>query len=123
MAGKGSRRPEEDRRLLDALGTRLRTIRSEKTAQERRDRAGPRGEEGLALGLRIVVELVASVAVGFGLGYLLDQWLGTTPWLILVFLIFGFVAGVLNVQRAAKQYDQRRKARRAAAEAETTDRT
>lgn len=46
-------------------------------------------------------EFVAGVLVGAGLGYLLDQFAGTSPWGLIVFLMLGFAAGVLNVLRAA----------------------
>ncbi len=45
--------------------------------------------------------MVAGVLVGAGLGLLLDRWLGTSPWGLLVLLLLGFAAGVLNVMRAA----------------------
>ena len=39
--------------------------------------------------------------VGAGIGWLLDWWLGISPWGLIVFLLLGFAAGVLNVMRAA----------------------
>jgi ATP synthase protein I len=45
--------------------------------------------------------LVAGVAVGALLGWMLDRWLGISPWGLIVFLMLGFAAGVLNVMRAA----------------------
>jgi ATP synthase protein I len=54
-----------------------------------------------ARGFRLSTELVAGVLVGAGLGWLLDRWLGTTPWGLIVFLLLGFAAGILNVMRAA----------------------
>ena len=39
--------------------------------------------------------------VGAGIGWGLDFWLGTTPWGLIVFVLLGFAAGVLNVMRAA----------------------
>jgi ATP synthase protein I len=39
--------------------------------------------------------------VGAGIGWLLDRWLGISPWGMIVFLLLGFSAGVLNVMRAA----------------------
>jgi ATP synthase protein I len=55
----------------------------------------------MARGFRLSTELVAGVLVGAGIGWLLDRWVGTTPLGMLVFLLLGFVAGVLNVMRAA----------------------
>ncbi|HEU5017218.1 MAG TPA: AtpZ/AtpI family protein [Pseudolabrys sp.] len=41
------------------------------------------------------------------LGWLLDRWLGTTPWGLVVLVMLGFAAGVLNVMRAAGAGGQR----------------
>ena len=56
---------------------------------------------GLSRGLRLGSEFIAAILVGAGIGYLLDLWLKTGPWLLLVFVLVGFAAGVLNVTRAA----------------------
>ena len=45
------------------------------------------------------VALVAATAVGLAIGYGLDRWLGTSPWLTMVFTVFGIVAGFLNLFR------------------------
>lgn len=42
------------------------------------------------------VALVSGMLVGGVMGYFLDKWLGTSPWLLFVFLVFGFIAGVKN---------------------------
>jgi ATP synthase protein I len=55
----------------------------------------------LAKGFRLSTELVGGVIVGAGIGWLLDRWLGISPWGLIVFLLLGFAAGVLNVMRAA----------------------
>jgi ATP synthase protein I len=39
--------------------------------------------------------------VGAGIGWLIDRWLGVSPWGLIVFLLLGFAAGVLNVMRSA----------------------
>lgn len=52
-----------------------------------------------AIGFRAGVEVVSALMVGVGLGWLLDWWLGTFPWLFLVFFLIGGAAGVLNVYR------------------------
>ena len=44
---------------------------------------------------------ILSVLVGAGLGWLIDRWLGISPWGLIVFLLLGFAAGVVNVMRAA----------------------
>jgi ATP synthase protein I len=56
---------------------------------------------GYARGFRLSSELVAGVVVGAGLGWLIDRWLGISPWGFIVFLLLGFAAGVLNVMRSA----------------------
>jgi ATP synthase protein I len=55
---------------------------------------------GLSRGLRLGSEFIAAILVGAGIGYLLDQWLGTSPWILLVMLLVGFAAGVLNITRS-----------------------
>ncbi|MFC0409724.1 AtpZ/AtpI family protein [Roseomonas elaeocarpi] len=57
----------------------------------------PAGSWGL--GLRIGTELVSALAVGLIIGLALDRWLGTSPWLLLVFFFAGGAAGVLNLYR------------------------
>jgi len=56
---------------------------------------------GYARGFRLSSELVAGVVVGAGIGWLLDRWLGISPWGLIVFVLLGFAAGVLNVMRSA----------------------
>lgn len=55
----------------------------------------------MALGFRLSSELVAGVLVGGAIGWALDYWLGISPWGLIVFLLLGFAAGVLNVMRSA----------------------
>jgi ATP synthase protein I len=56
---------------------------------------------GYAKGFRLSSELVGGVLVGAGLGWLIDRLLGIAPWGFIIFLLLGFVAGVLNVMRSA----------------------
>jgi ATP synthase protein I len=56
---------------------------------------------GYARGFRLSSELVGGVLVGAGLGWLVDRLLGISPWGFIVFLLLGFIAGVLNVMRSA----------------------
>ena len=52
---------------------------------------------------KLGTELVAAVGVGTIIGFILDNWFGTKPWLIIIFFFLGAVAGLLNVIRAANR--------------------
>jgi ATP synthase protein I len=55
----------------------------------------------MAMGFRLSSELVAGVLVGAALGWGFDRLLSTSPWGLIIFLLLGFTAGVINVMRAA----------------------
>ena len=84
---------------LEELNARLRKARKE--ADDAAGRSQPKADmrSGLAFAMRIGVELVATLIVGGGIGLFLDRWLGTAPWLMLVFFILGAAAGLLNIYR------------------------
>ena len=73
-----------------------------------------------ALAWRMVVELVAGLGIGFGIGYGLDSWLGTTPIFLVLFILFGFAAGVRVMLRSAQEMTKTRAAE-AAGEDEKRD--
>ena len=51
---------------------------------------------------KLSTELVAAVAVGTIIGFILDKTFGTKPWLILIFFFVGVIAGIVNVFKSAK---------------------
>ena len=51
---------------------------------------------------KLSTELVAAVALGTIIGFILDNWFGTKPWLTISFFFMGVAAGILNVIRSAK---------------------
>jgi ATP synthase protein I len=55
------------------------------------------------------LEMGLSVAVGAIIGYYLDKWLHTDPWLLIVFLIFGVTAGFRSLYRALKRLERENK--------------
>ena len=55
----------------------------------------------MARGFRLSSELIAGVVVGAALGWGLDHMLSTSPWGLIVFVLLGFTAGVVNVVRSA----------------------
>ena len=52
---------------------------------------------------KLGTELVAAVGVGTIIGFILDSWFGTKPWLIIIFFFLGAAAGMLNVFRTANR--------------------
>ena len=56
---------------------------------------------------KLGTELVAAVAVGTIIGFILDNWFDTKPWLIIIFFFLGVAAGMLNVIRTANQMQKR----------------
>jgi ATP synthase protein I len=56
---------------------------------------------GMAYALRLSSEFIAAILVGTAIGWLIDKMTGSSPWGLIVFLMLGFVAGILNVLRSA----------------------
>lgn len=83
---------------LQDLSARLKALRADvgPIAAERVDEP-PRSGVGFAFA--VASHLVAGLAVGAGIGYLLDRWLDTAPWMMVVFFFLGSAAGMLNVYR------------------------
>jgi ATP synthase protein I len=52
---------------------------------------------------KLGTELVAAVVVGTIIGFILDNWFGTKPWLLIIFFFLGAAAGILNVIRTANR--------------------
>jgi len=56
---------------------------------------------------KLGTELVSAVVVGTIIGFILDTWFGTKPWLIIVFFFLGSAAGILNVIKTAKRMQKK----------------
>jgi len=61
--------------------------------------------QGISFAFRLGTELVASLVVGVGFGMLLDYWLDTKPWFLIVFFLLGAGSGISSVYRAASGID------------------
>ena len=88
----------------DDLETRLKIAKSKLEKNEiKRD-----GKKGVFLGnaFKLGTELVAAVAVGSIIGFILDNWFGTKPLLIILFFLFGSAAGIYNVIKTAKKMQE-----------------
>ena len=57
----------------------------------------------IGVAFKMSTELVSAVVVGTIIGFILDNWFGTKPWLILIFFFVGVIAGIMNVVKSAKK--------------------
>ena len=93
--------PDPKRRLAE-LEKRIEAAKSAKTSK-------PHQEEHYSqanLAWRMVIELVAGLGIGFGIGYGLDHLFGTMPFLMVLFIMLGFAAGVKTMLRTAQEFQK-----------------
>ncbi|WP_207791484.1 AtpZ/AtpI family protein [Sandaracinobacteroides saxicola] len=105
--------PDADQKAdLDALGARLAAAQAKHTP--------PRevAQRALASGTRYAVEIAVATMVGFAIGWQLDSWFGTKPWMAILFLMLGLAAGFTNLMRAVNREAAAVKADQAAAQAQ-----
>jgi ATP synthase protein I len=97
--------PPADEAALGArfhrLHEQLRHVRPDAVSEQGQTPPPTVDSSAIARGFRLSSELVAGVLVGAAIGWALDRWLGISPWGMIVFLLLGFAAGVLNVMRSA----------------------
>ena len=81
---------------------RLNRLLDDRRGAEKAAAAKSKGNtSGYGQAMKLSSEFIAGIVVGGGIGWVLDQWLGTAPFGLIVFLLLGFGAGVLNVLRSA----------------------
>jgi|TARA_B100000795_G_scaffold202637_1_gene156380 ATP synthase protein I len=86
---------------LNDFKTRLK-IAKEKLKNSTKNSDNNRNNSPLGSAFKLSTDLVAHVAVGTIIGFILDNWFDTKPWLIIIFFFLGSVAGILNVIKTAK---------------------
>ncbi len=91
---------------LKKLEERIRELK-EKESRVNRDKGESEFMHASKAGLRVGAELLSGVLVGGAIGYFLDGFFDTKPWLLVLFLFFGGGAGVLNVYRFVKKEESR----------------
>ena len=89
----------EDPRLR-SLDERLKAASDAEAVRTGRARAS---DKGYAQGSRVLAELIGAPAGGALIGWLLDRWLGTSPWLLLGLLVLGFVVAFRNIYRISNE--------------------
>ena len=86
--------------LKDQFKARLEIAKS-KILKKNKDSKEP-SSSNIGVAFKLSTEMVAAVVVGTIIGFILDNWFGTKPWLILIFFFVGVIAGILNVVKSAK---------------------
>ena len=81
--------------------TRLKIAKSK--VKKQNDNESEKRGSFMGNAFKLGTELVAAVAVGTIIGFILDNWFDTKPWLIIIFFFLGAAAGMLNVIRAANR--------------------
>ncbi len=87
---------------LKDLQSRIDELKGAEKPEERI--AGDAGQ--MAIAMRLSIELLAGVLVGAAIGYGVDRWLNSSPWLLIVFIFVGFAAGIVNMKRAMDRLDK-----------------
>ena len=85
---------------LNEISTRLEIAKKKIKKEQIKNNSSNTTSLGKAL--KISTELVAAVVVGTTLGFILDNWFDTRPWLTITFFFMGVAAGILNVIKSAK---------------------
>ena len=88
-------------RTPEDFKTRLKIAKSKIKKQVISD--GEKSGSFMGNAFKLGTELVAAVGVGTIIGFILDSWFGTKPWLIVIFFFLGAAAGMLNVIRTANR--------------------
>ena len=87
--------------IPDEFKTRLKIAKSK--LKKELDNDNEKRGSFMGNAFKLGTELVAAVAVGTIIGFILDSWFDTKPWLIIIFFFLGAVSGILNVIRAANK--------------------
>ena len=97
--------PSAEKPSLDELGGRISKARHAAGLETSAAEADKMVGAGLGAAWRISIEIVVAVVVCTGIGWALDYWFGTKPWLMLLFLFLGGAAGINNAVRTALRMD------------------
>tara|TARA_Y100001970_G_scaffold288343_1_gene415370 strand:- start:685 stop:960 length:276 start_codon:yes stop_codon:yes gene_type:complete len=85
----------------DQFKTRLKIAKNK--IKSRKSAKSNESSSSMGSAFKMSTELVSAVVVGTIIGFILDNWFGTKPWLILIFFFVGVIAGIMNVIKSAKK--------------------
>ena len=86
---------------LKELKDRIQTAKATNTPQQKIKKGS-----GAGFGFKISTEIIAALVVGVGIGLIVDKYLGTKPFGLIIFFIFGAIAGFLNVYRVMRRIEK-----------------
>ena len=90
-----------DDEKLQELKERIQTAKSANILKQNKKK-----ESGAGFGFKISTEIIAALVVGVGIGLIVDKYLGTKPFGLIIFFIFGALAGFLNVYRVMRRIEK-----------------
>ena len=90
-----------DNNRLKELKKRIETAKILNTSPPKTKR-----ESGAGFGFKISTEIIAALIVGVGIGLIVDKYLDTKPFGLIIFFIFGAIAGFLNVYRVMRRIEK-----------------
>jgi len=93
--------PDGDRRRIDELDARLKAARG---AAPKPSQGSGMSQRQTNVAYRVLVDMIAGLLVGGVLGYWLDRWWGSKPYMLVAMTILGFAGGMTNAWRAIKSY-------------------
>ena len=90
-----------DKNSIKDLKSKIETIE-----KKNKNESLQKKEKALNFGFKISTEIVAALVVGVGIGILVDKFLGTKPFGLIIFFIFGALAGFLNIYRVMRRIEK-----------------
>ena len=90
-----------DEEKLQKLKERIQTAKATDTPHQKAKK-----DSGAGFGFKISTEIIAALVVGVGIGLIVDKYLGTKPFGLIIFFIFGALAGFLNVYRVMRRIEK-----------------
>ena len=86
---------------ISKLKEKIENIESKKLSE-----SNPKKESGAGFAFKISTELIAALIVGVGIGLIVDNYLGTKPFGLIIFFILGSFAGFLNIYRVMRRIEK-----------------
>lgn len=91
-----------DDKNIETLSHKLNSIREEEQSEQDKLDQRLNDSENMSIGIRAGAELVGAIAAGGFLGWLMDGWFDSKPFMLIVMLLLGIITGFVNVYRVSQ---------------------